>query len=249
MIFSLTNIVLGLTISGNVHVFNEDMGNKMKEQIRNTSVKSVSGYTFHYVNNGLSKNGYKSTVEVFDASGNRLQELEYNKKGESIAEYIYTFDQNGKETQNIGLVNTQPQYNYWEYTFNDTTKTLRKAHADKRNKEYWLIQYDEQGRKIKETYFTHTGYQDWESVYTYDAVHNRLIEKNRFDSYGNLYSRVSYEYDENGNNTNQTFFDSQKTIFRQFKMVYDQKNNISTKIEMDGNGKSVSMTVYTYEFF
>ena len=79
-------LLLSSTINaGDSRVFNEDMGKRMNEQIRQKNVLSITGYTFGYTNGVLEKQSYKSSVEVFDKVGNKTEDAVYLPGGESVS--------------------------------------------------------------------------------------------------------------------------------------------------------------------
>ncbi len=243
--------VLFLTYSGfagDSRVYNEDMGKRMNEQIRMSNVRGITGYTFNYTAGILNKESYKSSVEVFDRSGNKSEDAVYMKDGETTSSYLYTHNEEGIELKNVGIELHKPVYNNWSYEIVDSLSALKKYHTDGKSKEYWLTQYDESGRKTREYYYAHDGILDYTKELKYDKT-GRLSEKFQYDSYGNLYTRWSYIYDVSGSITSVIQYEPKGNVFQTTSFSYDNKNNVSTSTLTDHTGKYISMTVYMYDYY
>lgn len=247
MILVLSTLSLAI-LAGDSRLYNEDMGKRMNEQIKANNVMSITAYSFGYVNGVLGKESYKSSVEMFDRSGNRTEDAVYLPDGESEFSFIYAYNEEGIQLKSVGISRHKPVYNFWSYEIIDSLGALKKYHSDTRNREYWLSMYDEKGRKIREEYYNADGYVDQSKVFVYDIT-GKITEKKQYDGYGNLYSRIVYRYDEQGNNSEIIQYASDDVIFGSTLLSYDEKGNVKTSTTRDHLGNNVAMTVYSYTYF
>ena len=234
--------------AGDSRLYNEDLGKRMNEQIKQNNVQSITGYTFSYVNGVLGKESYKSSVEMFDKSGNKTEDAVYAANGESEFSFIYSYNEEGIQLKNVGIRLHKPVYNFWSYEIIDSLSALKRYHTDTRNTEYWMSYFDKNGRKVKEEYYGKDGFLDHSKVFAYDNTTGRLTEKSQLDGYGNVYSRSVYTYDEKGNNTSVIQYDAMGKMFQTNLLSYDEKGNVKTSAIQDHSNTLITMTVYSYAF-
>lgn len=246
-ILVLLSLTSGL-IAGDSRLFNEDMGKRMNEQIKARGIMSITGYTFGFTNGTLDKESYKSSVEVFDRNGLRTEDALYHPGGESESSFLYAYNEEGIQLKAIGISRHKPVYNFWSYEIIDSLSALKKYHSDPGKKEYWLSYFNEKGQKVKEEYFNADGYKDFSREFVYDGE-GRITEKKHFDGYGNLYSKLSYGYDELGRNTLITQYATGNIVFGSTLISYDEKGNVKTTTSRDHTGTTTGMTVYSYTFY
>ena len=73
--------------------------------------------------------------------------------------------------------------------------------------------------------------------------------KTEYDTYGNVYQKWVFTYDNKGNNTEIHHYISNNQLFRIYQMRYDEKGNMKSKFTFDKNEIIINLTVYIYLFY
>ncbi|HQO09578.1 MAG TPA: hypothetical protein PLK90_05505 [Clostridiales bacterium] len=172
------------------------------------SVRSVSEISykaedkFGEIHKGL-KTG-KSTIIIFEPTGMIREEQNFGSDGKILSSKRNIYDNSGNKIENI---------------FDAEGK------LDNSKK----ISYDNKGCIIEETVYNSLGIL--ESKYKYKYSGGKLTEACEYNSDGSV-SRVElYAYDENGNKTEENFYNSESELTDSHKFVYekDPAGNLTVK--------------------
>ncbi len=146
--------------------------------------------------------------------------------------------------------------------------------SDKINHRY-LFYYDKDLNIIKKEYYNSKGELISES--NFENIHNsngELIEEREFmtgeqfkDNWSQkifknknkikkneylgteIYKSYEYQYDDNGNNIQQTIYDTYGTIFIKIKNTFDDENNVIKETVFEKNNEIISQEIFEYTEF
>jgi len=159
-------------------------------------------YTYNsYTNDGeLSYRG----VEKYDDDWNLIEELKYNSYDVLISEDRY--DENGNhiysaEYSENGVLKGQSN---WTYVYNENGTLLRREQENSDGTKYndRLYTCDENNRIVMVSVYSSDGTLIYTIYNEYDEYGNIIEEKYEYDLTGDIFSIISYTYDEFGNELN-----------------------------------------------
>jgi hypothetical protein len=119
---------------------------------------------------------------------------------------------------------------------------------DGKVKSHYTATYDKNGDKTEEQNFSEDGKLKKKKVFKYNAKGDRISEEH-YDPSGKLVNKVLISYNANGDKITEIHFDptsnnpTQKTFY-----VYDKKGMVIQEKVVDGEGKLIKETRYTYEY-
>ena len=206
-------------------------------------LEARSEYTYYDYGNKTSEDKYNSEDNLidtiryeYDENKNLIREAGENS---STIEYIYDETGNMIETRyNVGSDNEWSQ----TFVYDDSGNQIMRKSMDGRYVEFI---YDSDGKMVRRIDYTSDGEEDSRQEYGYDRAGNQISnqwywdgsagllvlssynEKNQLvqvsycNSKGTVAEYETYEYDENGNLINSTYFDRDNFIVSWVDYTYD----------------------------
>ena len=239
-----------LFVLSTAQIYNEDYSKTQKSNLyKENKVWMVYGWSFIYPKGVQEKKGKKTSFERFDRSGNRSEEIYYDKKANPSYSCQFLYDENGNEVKKMGNSGDEVIYEKWIYTSSDNgQKVERKSEYKKSKNQKWVSIIDAEKNKMEEFYYDVNGAIAYKLQFSYDG--NQLVtEKKEIDPYGNIYQKWVYKYDDKGNNVELHHYVSNNQLYRIYQMRYDKKGNMKSKFEFDKDEKVIQLTVFVYQFY
>ena len=193
-------------------------------KVRRTSGYDESGALKWYWDHTYDAQGREATVTAYDASGSQMGfvELAYDEQGNPLRDYYYTpssgeigvventYDEAGNRTGEVfydldGTVEYRSSYTYE----NGLVVREDTYDSDGALRDYWLYEYDGQGRRIK---------------------------RSNYDTDGSLNYYQTWEYNEDGHVSVYTAYDENGERSWYHVYLYDEQGNYLGYEEYDGDG-------------
>lgn len=136
------------------------------------------------------------------------------------------------------------------FNYNDQGKKIEKRYYDKAGELQIIYQfkYDNKGRRTeKKVHFVNGGQPDFKFLYCYDENGNKRLFK--WVSEGELYNKIAYQYNNNGDCVQQQNFNAQNEpeSFLTMTYQYDKKGNwIQKNISKNRNSRLLIVRTIVY---
>ena len=174
----------------------------------------------------------KST-RVYDIWGNLARETSEGD-GDVITEYIYTYDENGKELSYTYRTNAGESTTIYRYDGNGYLSRMESTYMDD-SVYYTDYVRDAAGRTLKETTYSNSGEISYTQVYTYDKNGNNT--KLVYTSGSGTVMTYTYTYDAKGNLTHEEVDSPYSKSVTDY--VYDKGGRMVRMERKDSDGSSV----------
>lgn len=173
-----------------------------------------------------------SLISQIKSGENSIHELIYNSNClvyESIERFSYkkySYDNQKRLSKLERAFLLDPLSCYMPSSINEAYTDPRKAKIT----EYSEFEYDSTGRLTKKlNYFINNGNTEMVSYQTYEYNNNHVVKLNLFSPIGQLNQYNEYQYDENGNVSNDNYYQVEDnvdaTLRKHSVFGFDDKNN------------------------
>jgi len=178
----------------------------------------------------------------FDENGNKIEENNFNSKGQLHYKLIYKYNEKGNLFESSSFPN---KYGKSKQTYHYNTKGKLTKINYYRNEEFFVAdnyQYDDKGNLIKySSWVIDPPKLQWQTNYTYNQEGN--VIKTDDDNWV-----TTYEYDDKGNKIVEKQINKHdngvyKSIYR-----YDKDENLIEKIEENSRKGERQRSFFKYEF-
>lgn len=175
----------------------------------------------------------------FDEHGNMTRKLGYKANGNLWGWTDYAYDKQGRLVEEWEYDQDGNESVYYSYSYNQEGKLqLQKSE---------MIQcsylYDEAGWLVQEKVYSAMDSSTVLKQYKYDKQGNKTEEKLTNEQNGETYYCWSYKYNSKGQKSEEKRSDSQRLVYS-----YDDKGNIASQTEYDGQGQALASWTYEYEY-
>lgn len=246
--------------------YKED-GNVAEEIIYDGKDKIIS------IKNYSSDKEYLESKFTWDGDKNKIITRRFNGL-KTLDKEVFLYE-NGKKIEKQKYDDRQNLVDKTGYKYNDKNQISEELYFNGKPviQSRLLIEYDDNGNKITETYYdkdskiiskttsvynssnqllnsktvTSDGTLDTELFRTYDDK-NRLIAKGSFEQFDNSNNKDVFEYDANDNTTSWKVYKNEKLV-ASTSYKYDVKNNLVLELVTSPEGKELSKKTieYTYD--
>lgn len=220
---------------------------------------------FYIGEDGQKGSVFREYVYIYDEHNNMISETTIDKRNSTETTYTteITYDENGRITLAIKKNERGKFVNRLEWSYYEDGTV--KQYIEKGSFGDTITDYDEAGRKIKETKGSEI--QEWEYSaegyllsektyndevgeyseykYVYDANGNLQTQQTISNREGEVYCALQYEYNESGKLLKMTFLRGGKYVSYYTTYEYDENDNLIKECEQDDNG-IFSVIEYTY---
>ncbi|MBO4677909.1 MAG: Ig-like domain-containing protein [Oscillospiraceae bacterium] len=180
------------------------------------------------------------TTRVYDIWGNLARETSEGD-GDVITEYIYTYDENGRELSYTYRTNAGESTTVYRYDENGYLSRTESAYMDD-SVYYTDYVRDAAGRTLKETTYNNAGELSYSQVYTYDKDGNNT--KLVYTSGAGNVMTYTYTYDGKGHLTREEIDSPYNKSATDY--VYDKGGRMVRMERKDADG-SGSLGLYQYD--
>lgn len=181
-------------------------------------------------------------VYKFDENGNKIEENNFNSKGQLHYKLIYKYNEKGNLFESSSLPN---KYGKSKQTYHYNTKGKLTKINYYRNEKFFMedyYQYDDKGNLIDYSSWTADPKKlQWQTHFKYNEQGN-LIEKEHHRSENNSYVET-FKYDDKGNIIIIEKGADEKTTY-----VYDEKNNVIQKTYYNEKDEIQRSLNFEYEY-
>ena len=176
---------------------------------------------------------------------------EYNEKGQAIKEMHFR-ETNVSEDKNEFKLGVQNILSSETFEYIQMTPTqIKKSCKNDEGREYKkaIINYNEKGNKLTESYEFIVSWMRQENNYQYDA-NGRLLERTyTSNESGDVKEYTVYKYDGNGVVLEEKKFKNDALLF-EISYLYDDTNNLlKSKINRDHKNTSIGIVKFGYSFY
>ena len=216
---------------------------------RSGKIKFREDWVYRFGDGKLSPLGVKIGYDRFDTLGLKIEEANYDAKGNPTLEVTYSYDEWGREAQCLGLRNQKNFYRKWAYEFIDSSKSLIKSvYNNTISKEKSIYRFDAKGNIIEEVSYDQNGDLLYRYVILYTNF-NKPAELIEYSGNGTVYERWVYKYNSSNQNSEVLQFNSSNELFRKYKNLYDEFGNQKEVLTEDTSGNLIERTISVYQFF
>lgn len=182
----------------------------------------------------ISKNTY---THKYDARGNKVERIGYDKEGNKDSITHYKYDENGNVIEEIcnyirGDIVGELFDNKWTYRYDENRNKIEviyyKPVGELESK--WTYEYDERGRKIRENRYGSSNKVKTSVISTYENG-NKIRETN-YDQEGKKIAVTHYKYDKEGNEIEKILY-AHKSISGEIKTIPFEKKVYEYYTEQD----------------
>jgi len=255
----------GYTQNISIDLKSENLKGKVKSYTKKTQIKSKENDTFvlkYHEKYVFNKDGSIKDIEnygndqkldskeVFEYESQKLVQItQYNATGSVGKTTLFDYNENGKLISKKKF-NSQGKLQYetsYIYNKKDQLTTQQKLIPSINYSMKEDYKYDAKGNMIERIKKTRIGSP--KEVFAYNQK-NLPIKKSEYNALGELFSIITYQYNEQGDKTSLKKEDNtgKVTYYEAYTYQYDSKNNWTEKIsyEMD---KKVSIENRTIEYY
>lgn len=232
------------------------------------TVQLAYHYTYRYSDNGdpleelqIDEDGTVVSRKewVYDENGNLTSYLD--DLGSIVTREAYTYDENGRMTEyeySHERLFSGPYHNRTTYAY-DTDGNLSQVIEYREMSYGWIISeetvysdYDGNGNATVEQIKHHSSTATERTENTYDENGN-LLSCLRYDPYGNLLQKETYQYDAEGREILQESYDAKESTTYRFESAYDENGVRTTRgyfntqfYALEAYDENGNMTLVTY---
>lgn len=197
----------------------------------------------------------------YDLKGNKTGADYYdNKTGVFLWKWRARFDASGKLTEFVTYEQNGSVSDKRIYTYNPANRKISEIFYKNNKPEYrTFYKYSRENRRVEKLTYNAEGKLAFKRVYDYDSSGNALREFEsdyegatsdsadkwvyRYDTKGNLETKLFYGTDGEENWENDNYGYMGKTVY-----VYDERENLIEKINYDSNNVIKNKENYDYKF-
>jgi YD repeat-containing protein len=179
-------------------------------------------------------------------SGRISVKTSYNGSGIQTAQYQYAYDSNGNCLKSSWYFQEDGILLLSEQKYDAQSRLIEKTgygnvHIST-NK--GIYEYDENGRKSKETYWPDVEYINsyFVSEFEWTAFGAPAVER-RFDETGELADYSVYEYNDKQQCVKETYYKADGSVDTSYRYEYDESGKRAAEKRFDADGNLVSTTV------
>lgn len=197
----------------------------------------------------FASNGWRMKMCGYDGDGNLVfwHEYTYNLQGqkESVTKYNaqgvqeqyleLAYDEEGRALISYSFESLEGNLNKCiiEYSGNNYRETWYEGTSDE-IRYYTEVEFDADGKKLKEVSYHTDGSVRQTEVYEYDE-NGRTIKRQFYNADNQLYSYAIYTYDDAGNGLQEQHYDVEGKLKVYWEYVYDDGKCIGSR-QYDANG-------------
>ena len=249
LILFLIHVIEPVSVSLAQGYFPDATLSKPIEISKSGRIKFQEIWLYRFVNGKISPLGLKIGYDRYDSLGQKVEEANYDLKGNPLLEVTYSYDEWGREIQCLGLKEKENFYRKWEYEFNDSTKNLEKrVYNNPFNKLKWVYHFDSAGNIVEETNYNSNGEFNYRYVIKYTEF-GKIAELTEYSGSGAMYEKWIYLYNLKHQNIEVMQFDAAGELYLKFLNKYDEMGNRKEVYTLDKNDKELERTVSIYQFF
>lgn len=208
---------------------------------------TVMGASFD-INGAASRIRTKKEYRKYSTSGYPISEIVYNEKGAIVSNTTNLFSKTNLKLKSMTKDGTNTTIKRSAYSFNKKGEKIKCEGTDKGKLFKIIYKYDKKGNQIERKKTFEDGSIGFHTIINYDSIgniseehfigkqtirityqydnHNWILAKNTFVNDLLSYSFV-YEYDDKGNKTKETKYDSKNVILELFDYVYHDNGKIN----------------------
>jgi len=238
-------IFMGLSISlvfliaaSSIKKINEEDSKKYEDN----STKAVKTNAIEEVIDDTKEINLDSISEyeyMFDSNGKKIEMIitTFNNKGKTESYSKSKYNSNEK----ITIARTFNKNGELKYTFKNEydsngNLTLSKTYNEKgKLKSYTKQEYDSNGNEIKSKIYNEKGFLEHFYIYKYDT-NGKLTKLIDYDEKSNLKNYTVYEYDSNGNETKSKTYNDKRELTYYNEIEYDSNGNKTKHINYNEKG-------------
>lgn len=176
---------------------------------------------------------------------------EYNDKGQIIKEMHFR-ETNVSENKNEFKMGVQNILSNETFEYIQMTPTqIKKRCLNDEGREYkkGIINYNEKGNKLSESYEFIVSWMRQENLYQYDAKGNLLEKTFTSNESGNIKEYTVYKYNGSGVVLEEKKFKNDALI-SEMSYLYDETNNLlKSKINRDHKNNSIGIVKFGYSYY
>ncbi len=211
-------------------------------------IKFREDWLYKFTNGKMTPLGIKIGYDRYDSLGMKVEEANYDLKGNPLLEVTYTYDEWGREAQCLGYRESKIFYRKWAYDFIDSSKCLEKRVFNNASKEKWIYRFDAAGNIVEEINYNANGELNYRYVIKYTTF-NKPAEIVELSGNGTLYEKWIYLYNKRNQNIEVMQFDAGEELFKKYLNTFDEFGNQKEIMTVDKNGIELERTVSLYQFF
>ncbi len=212
-------------------------------------IKFRQDWMYKFSEGKMSPLGIKTGFDRYDSTGLKIEEANYDLRGNPLLELTYSYDEWGRETQCIGIKENKNFYRKWSYDFIDSSKTLiKKVYNNSSNYEKWIYSFDLAGNIVEEINYNSAG----ELVYQYKIIYtkfNKPAELIELNGNGTMYEKWIYLYDKKLQNIEVMQFNASEEVYKKYFNKFDDFGNQIEILTVDKDEKKLEKTIFVYQFF
>lgn len=191
--------------------------------------------------------GKQDLSVFFNEQGKLTLKLKLNGTGKQVYKYVYSYDNNGMKTHEVGYNSDNEVFNKGVYKY-ENGNIIDESRYDENNSLFgkFIFHYDSSGAITKEIRYDEAGVLKNTFIYTYNQKKEKTEEKNYLAD-GTFAFRNTFKYDDKGILIEGCSYHkdeiSSKTSYK-----YDEKNNIIEEIKYNEKGDMKLKLNYKYEY-
>jgi hypothetical protein len=137
------------------------------------------------------------TENVYDKSGNLISEIVYDYKNTVMQRRDYKYLEGKLLSQETNNTSIEMEYDSSGARKKETVKSQGKIISEKFFKKDTIVLWK---------HYTTSGIYDYQEIFEFDPLTNRLLKYNKVEKNGNIVERSVYVYDEYGHEIEQTYY-------------------------------------------
>lgn len=221
--------------------------------IRKASSQTVT----HYFNDTIFASIYYDAQNRIILKRTRVNDYydayyyEYNEEGK-LKKELHCKETNVSENKNEFKLGTQMILSLETYEYEKLSKTqIKKKCLNDEGKEYKkaIINYDDSGNILSETYSYIVSWMFSETTYEYDFADRVIKNTTTSNESGDVKTQKTYEYDQKGLLISEKYYKNNE-LLTETSYLYDSNNNlITSRVARDHKKSSIGIVKYIYTFY
>ena len=212
-------------------------------------VKFREDWLYKFSNGKMTPLGIKVGYDRFDSTGLKVEEANYDMKGNPLLEVTYSYDEWGREAQCLGYKESKNFYRKWSYNFIDSSRTLEKTvYNNPANHEKWIYRFDASGNIVEEVNYNTAGELSYRYKIKYTSF-NKPAELVEYSGNGAMYEKWIYLYNKKYQNIEVMQFNASEELYKKYINQFDDNGNQKEVMSVDKNGTELERTISVYQFY
>ncbi len=216
---------------------------KTKAHIVNNKIKKQINWEYKYVDDKPEKSGVKTSVTLYNQSGEIAEVTTYNPKGVVINVEKYRYDAAGNKLEYSRYTGgNEKQIAYQKISkYNSRNDVIEETGFDGVEKFHNKYSYDNNGN-LKEIVYEKNGTLVEKRIFKKDGLKTSV---SIYNAAGNMISRIELTYDSRNNLLEETVYGVNQDIIERKTYDYDEKKNLKAEAKYKLN-KITLRTTYNY---